>query len=168
MDRKLYEAFRFFKEHAGYSTPPGRAACALTLARAEIRGRETGLTVQWEDDPLPWDGDCEAPPVLASAMIWHPDATPTDDPRAKYNMCDGDPGRPGWVPCGKNTFRRRDVLASLGNIGLMSWSDPYMRVVEAELLAEALGELDAERDRAASAEAAELSSRATFAAGAPA
>jgi hypothetical protein len=27
--------FGFFLEHAGYATPPGRAACALGLARAE-------------------------------------------------------------------------------------------------------------------------------------
>ena len=31
-----------------------------------------------------------------------------------------------------------EIIASLGSIGLVSWRDPYVRVVEAELLSEAL------------------------------
>jgi hypothetical protein len=34
MNPQLQQRFRFFLEHAGYATPPGRAACALALARA--------------------------------------------------------------------------------------------------------------------------------------
>jgi hypothetical protein len=34
MDRKLVEAFRFFREHAGYVVGQS-AVCALSLARAE-------------------------------------------------------------------------------------------------------------------------------------
>jgi len=53
------ERFRFFLEHAGYCTPPGRAACALKLARAE-EGLECALayeeaSVEWVDDVEPYD-----------------------------------------------------------------------------------------------------------------
>lgn len=36
-DSDLQDRFRFFLQNAGYATPPGRAACALALARAEQR-----------------------------------------------------------------------------------------------------------------------------------
>lgn len=57
----LYDAYLFFKGHAGYCTPPGRAACALDLARAERWAEEEGITFAWEDDPEEWQGDCERP-----------------------------------------------------------------------------------------------------------
>ena len=39
--------YRFFKDNAGYATPPGCAACALSLARAEIAAEQEGLTFEW-------------------------------------------------------------------------------------------------------------------------
>lgn len=54
-------------------------------------------------------------------------------------------------------------IAGLGGIGLNSWRDTYVRVVEAELLSEALAALDEENDTRATELAAELAARATFA-----
>ena len=58
---------------------------------------------------------------------------------------------------------KRDTIASLGSVGLLSWSDPYVRVVEAELYVEALATLDERAEALACQQAAELASRATFA-----
>lgn len=58
---------------------------------------------------------------------------------------------------------RKFCLASLGMIGLNSWSDTYVRVVRAELLAEALETLDEELEAKATDQARELASRATYA-----
>lgn len=51
MNRRLIERFRFFFEHAGYSTPPGKAACALALARAEHVAKDIAdAGFEWLDD----------------------------------------------------------------------------------------------------------------------
>lgn len=55
----LRERFRFFLEHSGYYTPPGRAACALSSARDEARGEELGLVFEWQDDELADTSWCE-------------------------------------------------------------------------------------------------------------
>src|SRR5436190_1084633 len=58
------EAFHFFIENAGYSTPPGRVACAANLARAEKWARDHDIEFQWEyddillEDVLPEDHKC--------------------------------------------------------------------------------------------------------------
>lgn len=57
----LRRAFRFFLDNAGYCSPPGRAACALSLARAEMAAGVEGLAFRWEYDDVPWDGEGEAP-----------------------------------------------------------------------------------------------------------
>lgn len=147
VDPDLYARYRFFHEHAGWATPPGKAAYALALAKAEREAERRGLTVVWEDEMLPWDGDCEAPPIHVMASIYHPDR-PEDCQR----------GHPHYY-----------VLAHLGGIGLNSMRgiglnsmrDPHVRVVEAELFQEALGVLDDEDEDAAQV----LAERATFAAG---
>ena len=60
MSPRLRAGYRFFLQHAGYATPPGRAACALALAKAEIAGEEAGFEVDWQDDPEPYElGDAE-------------------------------------------------------------------------------------------------------------
>jgi hypothetical protein len=159
------EAFRFFLEHAGYCDPPGRAACAMNLARAETRAKELGLTVTWEDDDLPWDGDCPAPKLLKCATVYAPGIDPSLVD-ARFPFFEGTPrDTDRYVPSGSRsgTYRMREVLASCGGIGLESRHDPYVRVVSAELFAEALDELDAERERAACEEAKALQARATYA-----
>lgn len=50
IDTRFIAAWRFFRENAGYSTPPGRVACAMEYARAERDGRALGWSVVWADD----------------------------------------------------------------------------------------------------------------------
>ena len=70
---QLRRAFKFFLTHAGYCTPPGRAACALSLARAEIQAEEEGFTVEWVPDDMPWEGDCQAPSDVLGCIVTSPD-----------------------------------------------------------------------------------------------
>lgn len=156
MDRNLASAAAFFLEHACHCTPPGRVACALSLARAEERAKAEGLTVSWDDEQLPWDGDCEAPNVHACATVLHPDHADADLSSVEVRF-------PYWDRKDGTRGRSPAVLASLGSIALDSWRDPYMRVIEAELFAEALDEIDAERDAQTCAMARELEGRATYA-----
>jgi hypothetical protein len=158
MNNALLNAFRFFHEHAGCVVGK-RAVGAIALARAERDAAARGLSVTWEADDTPWDGDCPAPKIVAVATVYAPGVDPsTTDGRFPY----ADGPRRGFVPAG-GIYRKREVLASLGGIGLDSWRDDYVRVVEAELLSEALENLDEENDRLATREASELSSRATYA-----
>ena len=62
IDSRLRAAWRFFKEHAGYCTPPGQAACALDLARAERVAKDEGCTWEWVPDDQPWDSDDDYEP----------------------------------------------------------------------------------------------------------
>lgn len=75
----------------------------------------------------------------------------------------GDCEPPAIHACAFVRLSERDYLASLGGIGLNSWRDDYVRVVEAELLSEALAELDARREQDACRIAAEMAERATYA-----
>ena len=129
----LYDRYRFFHEHANYIT--GRAAeCALALARAEERAEKEGLRFEMEDDDLPWDGECAAPQYVLWCAVY-----------------------------ARGGGRAGEHLASLGGVGVDRLHDPYLRVVAAELYAEALGAIDAERDHEATLAAAELAARATYA-----
>jgi hypothetical protein len=110
---------------------------ALAYDRAIRKGEARDLRVVWEDEFLPWDGDCPAPKVHLMASVYHPD-------------------RP--EPCHRG-HKHFYVLAHLGSIGLKSHRDPYMRIIEAELLSEALDVLDKED----ASEAAILAERATYA-----
>jgi hypothetical protein len=66
----MYQRYCFFKEHAGWSTPPGRAASALALARAEVlleQAIELGIAeVEWEHDDQPYDTDCYSDDEIAA------------------------------------------------------------------------------------------------------
>jgi len=124
----------------------------VAIKRAAVEG----VRVEWSDDDLPWDGDCEAPPVVACATVLRRGYEGVDrsSVAVRFPFHDGPDG----------TVRRsRPVLAALGGIGLESWRDPYMLDVEAELLTEAFDVLDAEREEEACSAAAELAERATYA-----
>jgi hypothetical protein len=113
----LRNRFRFFLEHAGYSAPPGRAACALQLAKAEAKAERVGLVFEWEDD--------------SEAAQW-------EDERGRWHQ---DPAVACLVYCDAHLSRgpRREVLASLGAIlesDDFADAKNYRRVVEAELAAE--------------------------------
>jgi hypothetical protein len=135
--RELLEPFRFHREHAGYSVPPGRAACALEAARAEIllrRAVELGAAaVEWQDDEIPYD----------------PGLTSEEEARRLFET-----GK--WT--GPYGCRVRVATARLDDeeetslwgivTGPEGERDPYRRVVEAELASELLDELRAAVARA--------------------
>lgn len=118
--------FRFMLEHAGYCTPPGRAACALELARNERTLEEAVALdvaeVRWVDDFEPYDaGDVDTPEQVARYF---------------------ESGR--WTgPYGCTLSVAGEEVASLWGIvvGPKGTDDPYCRVVQAELASEVLDDL---------------------------
>jgi len=75
MKNALYKRFRFFKEHAGFATPPGRAACAIALARAEVAAQDAGIAFVYKlDSEVNWalgrDGEYHASPAFVLHAIF--------------------------------------------------------------------------------------------------
>ncbi len=112
-------AFDFFFEQAGYSYQPatesefaGKTRCATDLARAEFLAWDKGYTFHWDVDPTmdSSEWDTENPPH----QVW--DCLMRD----ASGM----------------------IVACLGGVDFGAdgepWSDPYKRVVEAELAMEQL------------------------------
>lgn len=142
------EAFRFFLEHAGYATPPGRAACALELARAEA-GLQCALaygegSVDWREDWTPYDPG---------------DACTEDEARERFASGEWTGPFGCVVAIGDDQHPR--AVASLWGIvlGPRGLDDPYCRVVVAELAAEALEENRRERYASARAARANIATR---------
>jgi hypothetical protein len=117
----LTEDEQFFYEHAGYSrrmdesSSSGKTRMAIRLAAAEKRMLDAGAEVWWEADDIPYDGDVPYDGPLWVAVLRAP-VSPDD-------------------PCLDNE------LGSLGSIAIDSpdpESDPYARVVSAELADEYL------------------------------
>lgn len=131
MDTTLRERFRFMLDHAGYSTPPGRAVCALELARAEDRLEQSELEVVCEPEPNPFDFG------------------PASD--GSHDM---ESWRRWWVrqieagELAVVTVALRapsgEIVASLGGVDTYTNADPYRRVVAAELASEYFTALDTE------------------------
>ena len=128
---------RFFSEHADCYADGYRMSTAVALARAEERANELGLVFGWEPEEEAWVGDV---------------------PLAPTDLLE-------WVACyeadgvDRHGQPIRRPLSSLGMVATTGYSDPYRRVVEAELALDALAVLDS-IDRA---EADKLAARATFA-----
>ena len=131
----LYRRYRFFKEHAGYAVGE-RAKCAYRLARAEELAESANLSVDWdweEDYDLSWcecDGDNEACVRCGSRKYSGRECTSPDghdyhDHEVLY----------AYVKAGGVT------LAGLGGI-VDAIGTPLQWVIEAELLAEAIEELN--------------------------
>lgn len=112
--------FEFFREHAGYRTPPGRLACALELARVEAEAEAREFVIEWDYDDdvdISWDETGETARNLESGE-W------------EYLFCRVvDPATDEWESVG-------GVIVAPG--------DPYMRVTAAELASELLYRLNAE------------------------
>jgi hypothetical protein len=116
---------RFFADHAGYCTPPGRMVCAKSLADAETfrewaEARGT-LSIEWVDDDLEYLGD---------------------DPSNLAKIADGTYVVLGCVvryqrPLGP-LAGTAEAIESLWGIVVESLHDPYCRVIEAELCSELL------------------------------
>lgn len=121
MDKAMKEAIKFFAEHAGYATPPGRMACAKALAKAEAQAELMNLRVEWESD---YDADDS----------WM-------DAKQRKDFEDGK-----LIPmvCRMFNADKSQVLAALGGIFLYENEDAgtYQRVVEAELAQEAIQEIE--------------------------
>lgn len=109
--------FAFFLDHAGYSYQPateneyaGRVRGALALASAEADATDAGASFDWQIDQ---DID---------SSEW----------------CDERPAWQTWQCCIRDA--KGELLNSLGGIDFgrdgEPWSEPYKRVVEAELALE--------------------------------
>lgn len=115
---------RFFQENAGYATPPGRMICAALLAAAEELGAALGWSVDWQEEQFPDLSWCER----------------CEDERQRRRQ----PGpHEHTLYAAALTDRRGNWLASLGGIDFgpgarIIGNDPYRRVVEAELMLEAV------------------------------
>lgn len=110
MSPDLVRRFRFFREH-GRSWVGHAAEQAIALARAEIEGEARGLVARVVDEWEPWDGETPAPKHLVCVTMHESDER-------------GEPIGP--------------ALASLGMVGVDDMADPFLRVVGAELMQEAL------------------------------
>jgi hypothetical protein len=122
MNRQLQQRFRFFLNHAGYATPPGRAVCALALARAEQVAKEIA------DAMFEWEYDTDQPiENLLDSSIFRSE----DEFKAYCNQYRDDVT--GCVLRDANG----NVRASLW--GIIGADSAYRRVVEAELALEAFG-----------------------------
>lgn len=135
LDPEVIRAYRVFRGRTGRV---GRdAEAALWLAKAEVAGFAARLVYAEEDEQEAWDADGPAPKYLFCCCVYRGD---------EYGRISDD--RP---------------IASLGMVGVDSMDDPYLREVRAELFAEALDEIDAERDAESTAIAESLAGRATYA-----
>lgn len=115
------EAYRFFREHAGYIV--GRSAeCAYHLAQAEAEGKRLGFEFTWEEEQEPWDG--EEPLSDDCELLWC---------GLTYK---------GEPMCGLGMIAVRSPSFIQGRP-----HDPYIRVVQAQLAQEALVELEDRADK---------------------
>jgi hypothetical protein len=105
---------RFFADHAGYRTPPGRMLCAKSLADAEEWAQSLGIEAVWEFDPYVDTSWADAE-TLAKL----------DDGTYEYLQC--------GVSFGERT-------AGLGGIVVDTRDHDYTLVVEAELFSELMSE----------------------------
>jgi len=137
MDNDLYRRYRFFKANAGYVVGE-RAKLALDLARAEKLAEAYGLAVdwEWEDmDPSAFWGDFDKcggyVDVCARCGRSHGDCvSPEGHEYHNHEITYALVRAPGG-----------EVFASLGGV-VDAIGTPYQRVVEAELLAEAIAEIN--------------------------
>ena len=118
-------AWRFFLNNAGYATPPGRVACAASLARAEAEARERGWYVFWEgESDIPYED------ALGDHAYWCDREAKGERHQHTVEMA---------TLVGPDSMSSlSNVLASLGAI--IDADAAYRRVVAAELAAEALGQ----------------------------
>ena len=114
------QAIKFFQEHAGYCTPPGRMVCAKQLADAEEQAEELGLQFLWLHDS---DVD----------LSWLEDWPEHD--RRRYNSTEHE-----YFVCLVYDADGNDTLAILGQIDTPTISD--QRVYQAELASEAIADLN--------------------------
>jgi hypothetical protein len=121
--QRIRSAFRFFLEHAGYATPPGKAVCALHLAKAEQWALRRGLEFMIEPDI-----DADA----SFVETW------SEREQEQWRKQDHECVMVSAViPCkvhGADCKHSR-VVASLG--GIFDADNAYLRVVRAELAHEA-------------------------------
>jgi hypothetical protein len=115
MSQSLYQRYLYFKAHSASVTPPGLAACALSLAKAEIAAAAAGLEYVYKFDSEPsWalgaDGEYHAFPAFIVRLVL------------------------------EDEDEQRTVLASIGSVEADADSAFY-RVSEAQLAEQAMSEL---------------------------
>lgn len=116
VDTRFIAAWRFFRENAGYSIPPGRVVCAMEYARAEREGTALGWSVVWADDD-----DCTCREFDFSCDCQRVDRRGRSECHCEYAALWDDKGV---------------LLGSLS--GICGADAGYRRVVAAELMLEAL------------------------------
>jgi len=121
----LREAWRFFHDAAG-GIVGERAVTAMSLARAEARAAELGISFYWFNDPEPDVSWMDADQLAE----WRAGDVRMEAARAVLDTDDADD--------------YGSTLASL--YGIHGADDEYRRVVNAELALEALASLEAERN----------------------
>jgi len=137
MNTKRQKAFKFFFENAGWSNPPGKAACSLEYARAEEEAEARGWTVKWRLDE---DSHLDVFGVLECCERANKQCEYERHSHGRYKVClyhyyDAH----GDAMCATLYDEEGEILASLGMIE--GATSEYRRVIEAELVLEALGEL---------------------------
>lgn len=107
----LRPAWNFFRDHAGYATPPGRAQCALDLARAEREAKKRGWLVCCQSDEDGWATFGALDAYWVAVLV---------APAEHWNEKD-------------------EILAAVGGVDVSDDEAPdYWRVLGAELALEAL------------------------------
>ena len=130
MTPELIAAYRFHKEHGGYATPPGKVACALAAAKAEIAARNLGWRVVWEYDDDP-----------SFALDDHDEwcyraRQATYEGRDSFAYCDHDVM---WAALYTDDDQRSQFAIPAASLsGIIDADHNYRRVIEAELALEAL------------------------------
>lgn len=113
MKPSIIRRYRWFRSQGVGGWLGHDAETCLMLAKAEEWAEDNGFEVVTEDEHEPWDGDCEAPEHVLSVCLLRP--------CPEHGM-----------PCSHT-----EILGSLGMVGVNSLSDPYLRVVAAEIAADA-------------------------------
>jgi hypothetical protein len=128
------ERVEFFLKHAGYSYPTG--SNELEQSAAKLANAENLARAEMTAESLGWDVELED----------------------ENETWDGDCEAPAYLFCVCIKDADGKHLDCLGMVGVDSLRDPYLRVVTAELYAQAI-------DALSTKQAEELAGRATFATG---
>jgi hypothetical protein len=115
MHQRLYTRFRFFKAQAGFATTPGRAACALALARAEMAAHDAGMTFVYRLDAEPsWALGPDGAYHASRAYLLHAVLEDADEAQVSLAAL-------GGVAIDGDAAYYRVLEAELADVALAAW-----------------------------------------------